>query len=455
MHRVQQIPTGTIKHNPRNARTHSKKQVAGIADSIKIFGFVNPVLVDDNGTLIAGHGRLEAAKILGMEAIPAIQLVGLTEAQKRALMLADNKLAEGARWDRKQLALELPELTELLIQEDLDISLTGFEAVEIDQLVSDFEEDASDPADELNPAWNRGGAVSKAGDVWFLGDHRLLCGDARNLGDLRRLMNKRHAAAAFLDPPYNVAVKRVVGRGRTKHAEFAMASGEMTSAEFIAFLRAVLAGAAAVSRDGAVHYVCIDWRHLRELLEAGRLTYDDMLNLVVWAKSNAGQGSFYRSQHEMIAVFRVGGTQHLNNVELGRHGRNRSNVWHYAGVNTFRAGRMDELRIHPTVKPVALVADALKDCTRLGDAVLDTFCGSGTTIMAAERVGRHAYGLEVEPTYVDAAIRRWQAFTGKDAVHAEVGRSFDAIAADQGRDAAADHRESPSGRRLKRAARHG
>ena len=230
---------------------------------------------------------------------------------------------------------------------------------------------------------------------------------------------------AFLDPPYNVRVGSVVGRGRTKHAEFAMASGEMSRREFVGFLIETLGNAATHSRAGALHYVCMDWRHLGELIEAGDQTYGEMLNLAVWVKSNAGQGSFYRSQHELIGVFRVGEAPHLNNVELGRHGRSRSNVWRYAGVNSFRAGRMDELSAHPTAKPVALVADAMKDCTRRRDIVLDTFCGSGTTLMAAERVGRRAYGLELEPRYVDVTIRRWQAFTRRDAVHMETGQTFD------------------------------
>jgi DNA modification methylase len=222
----------------------------------------------------------------------------------------------------------------------------------------------------------------------------------------------------------------VVGRGRTKHSEFAMASGEMSAAEYAHFLTATLDAAASVSRDGALHYVCTDWRHIAELMAAAKSIYRDIINLAVWVKSNGGQGSFYRSQHELVGVFRVGQASHLNNVELGRHGRSRSNVWHYAGVNSFRTGRMEELRSHPSAKPVALVADAIKDCTRRGDVVLDTFSGSGSTIMAAERVGRHARALEIEPGFVDVAIRRWQAFTHRDVRHAESGLSFDEIAAE-------------------------
>jgi DNA modification methylase len=429
LHRM--VDVAEVRPNPRNSRTHSRKQVREIADSIGAFGFTVPVLMDEKGMLLAGHARLDAAKVLGLTEIPAIQLSGLSEAQKRALLLADNKLAEKAGWDRERLAIELPELRELLIEDGLDISITGFEAVEIDQIETDFEANSSDLADEVPDAPPASPPISKPGDLWRLSNHRLLCGDARAEGDLGVLMKGGLAAMAFLDPPYNVRVQSVVGRGRTKHREFAMASGEMTPAAFTAFLTTVLMQASAASKAGAVHFVCIDWRHVSELIEAGRQVYGEMLNLVVWAKSNAGQGSFYRSQHELIAVFRVGATPHLNNVELGRHGRTRSNVWHYAGANSFRAGRMEEISLHPTVKPVAMVADAIKDCTRRGDAILDTFCGSGTTILAAERIGRRAYALEVDPIYVDVAIRRWQAFTGKDAIQAENGRSFDELAAER------------------------
>jgi DNA modification methylase len=356
-----------------------------------------------------------------------IVLEGLSEAKKRALLVADNKITENAGWDRKRPCIELPELTELLVAEGLDISITGFEPVEIDQLAIDFEENTSDPADTVESEWLTASVVTRPGDIWELGEHRLACGDARNNSDIDCLMSGTRAAMAFLDPPFNVRIKSVVGRGRIKHAEFAMASGEMSASEFTAFLEEALGNAAGVSRDGAVHFVCMDWRHIRELIEAGREVYGEMLNLVVWEKTNAGQGSFYRSAHELVGVFRVGEAKHLNNVELGRHGRSRSNVWHYAGVNTFRAGRMEELSTHPTVKPAAMVSDAIKDCTKRGDIVLDTFAGSGTTILASERVGRRAYAMELEPRYADVAIRRWQAFTRRDAVLSASGQTFDEV----------------------------
>ena len=296
MHKIELVALDALKSNPRNAHTHSKKQVEQIAKSIDAFGFTVPVLIDETSTLLAGHGRFKAAELRGLEKIPAIRLHGLSAAKKRALLLADNKIAANAGWDRERLAIELPELTELLIEESLDISITGFEPVEIDQLVIDFEENSEDPADEIQTDWLSAAPVSQPGDLWHLGPHRLLCGDARRAADLDRLLADELAAMAFLDPPYNVKVRSVVGRGRTKHREFAMASGEMSRQDYVGFLIETLGNAATHSRAGALHYVCIDWRHVGELIEVGDHTYGAMLNLVVWAKSNAGQGSFYRSQ---------------------------------------------------------------------------------------------------------------------------------------------------------------
>jgi DNA modification methylase len=427
--RLQALSISQIKLDGHNSRTHSAKQIRQIANSIIAFGFTNPLLVNEDRKLIAGEGRSKAAPLLGFAKVPAIVLTGLSPARQRALAIADNKIAENAGWNRERLAIEIPELADLLETEGLDVSILGFEAVEIDQLVTDFEENAADPQDSIDSKWWQDRVVSKPGDLWALGPHRLLCGDARSAADIARLMAHCRADLAFLDPPYNLRIGGVVGRGRTKHSEFAMASGEMSSADYLRFLGITLNAAASVSRKGALHYVCTDWRHIAELMAAAKPVYGDTINIVVWVKSNAGQGSFYRSQHELIGVFRVGEAPHLNNVELGRHGRSRSNVWHYAGVNSFRAGRMEELRLHPTAKPVALVADAIKDCTRRGDVVLDIFCGAGTTLLACERIGRHARTLEIEPRFVDVAVRRWQTFTRRDAHHAESGLSFDEIAA--------------------------
>lgn len=428
-HVQRMVALDQIKPHPHNTHTHSKKQIGQIANSIRAVGFATPVLIDEYDVLLAGHGRLEAARLLGLKTIPAIVIDGLTEAKKRALLLADNRIAQSAGWDRELLAKEFEILPELLADEGLDITLTGFEPAEIDALLADFEDGDSEEAEDLGLP--TGPAISRLNDVWKLGKHRLLCGDARDPAQLKQLMGEELAQAAFLDPPYNVSVKNIGGRGTIQHAEFVMASGEMSEGAFTDFLATTLGQAAQVSQDGAVHFVCMDWRHLSELLKAGRAAYDAMLNLVVWVKTNAGQGSFYRSQHELIAVFRAGSKPHLNTVELGRHGRSRSNVWKYAGANTFRAGRMEDLRDHPTVKPLGLVADALKDCTVRDDIILDTFCGSGTTLLAAERVGRRCRGMEINPGFVDVAIRRWQAFTGKDAVHIDTGLTFEEVCRDR------------------------
>jgi DNA modification methylase len=422
---IEWLPLTALRPNPRNPRTHSKKQIKLIAASIRQFGFSNPIIVDEANTVLAGHGRLEAARLEGLTHVPIICLDHLTAVQKRAYLIADNKLAEQAGWSREVLAIELGELTELLPAENLEVSLTGFEIAEIDLLLADMAASKLEPADAL-PAVPQN-AVTEHGDVWLLGKHRLSCGDARDLNCFAPLMQGSLAAAVFCDPPYNVRVRSIGGRGKIQHSEFAFASGEMRSPQFRRFLHDTLGNGVRVSNEAAIHFVCMDWRHIGDLIDVGHEVYDTMLNLVVWNKSNAGQGSFYRSQHELIGVFRSGGRPHRNNVELGRFGRNRSNVWTYAGVNTFGKDRMKSLAAHPTVKPLALVADALLDCTARGDVVLDQFAGSGTTILAAEKIGRIAYCLEYEPRYVDVAILRWQQQTKLEATLEGDGRTFEEI----------------------------
>ena len=416
-------PVDAIKSNPRNSRTHPKKQIAQIAASMTAFGNVNPLLIDEHDVLIAGHGRLAAAKSLALPTVPTILVAGLTESQKRGLMIADNRIAANAGWDRQLLKTELSELMDI---GEIDISLVGFEIPEIDQLFSDLEQNSSDPAD--NAPVGTGPIVTRPGDIWLMGSHKIACGNSLDPAVFNQLCGTERMAAAFLDPPYNVRVSGIVGRGKKQHEEFAMGSGEMTDAEFIEFLTTTLGNAAAVSTDTAIHYVCMDWRHLSALFSAGGAVYCKMLNLIAWVKSNAGQGSFYRSQHEMIGVFRVGEGQHLNNVELGKHGRNRSNVWNYAGVNSFGKDRLTDLRSHPTVKPVAMIVDALKDCTRRNDFVLDCFAGSGSTLMACERAGRVGRLIEYEPRYVDLTVSRWQEFTKKDAINHSTGTTFNETA---------------------------
>jgi DNA modification methylase len=367
-----------------------KKQIRQIANSIEASGFIGVIIVDEADMVLAGHGRLKAAELLGMDLVPTLTIAGLSEAQKRAFVLADNKIGENAGWDRELLVKEFGELAPLLEPLNWDLTLTGFESAEIDALIVDHGTEKPDPAD-IPPAIEKV-AISRAGDIWILGRHRVHCGDARSESDLDRLMRGEQAVMVFADPPYNVRIADIQGRGRIKHPEFAFASGEMDESQFIAFLQATLGNAARVSRDDAIHYVCIDWRHVFELIAVSRMVYGDTLNFCVWAKTNPGQGSFYRLQHEFVGVFQVGQAGHQNNIQLGRYGRNRSNLWTYAGISGFGADRQDLLAQHPTVKPVALVADAIRDCTTKGDIVLDPFLGSGTAILAAEKIGRRGYG---------------------------------------------------------------
>lgn len=400
-------PLASLTPDPRNARTHSKRQIEQIVQSIAAFGFTNPVLADETGNLIAGHGRLRAAKELGLAEVPVIELAGLTEAQKKALRLADNKIALNAGWDLEILKLELADLS--LPEIDIDLSLTGFSAGEIDVVLGD----APDPDDEVIPAVPEVTRV-RPGDIWQLGEHRVACGDGRDRAFLAHLVGEDgHVDCAFLDPPYNVKINgHANAKGR--HREFAMASGEMSTDAFRTFLTDTLGACASVSRDGAVHFVCMDWRHMGDVTASVSEVYSDLLNICVWNKSNAGMGSLYRSKHEMVFVYKVGDGPHTNAVELGRHGRNRTNVWDYPSVNSMRGSRREDLALHPTVKPVAMVADAICDVTRQGESVLDIFLGSGTSLIAAERVGRAFRGLDIDPAYVEVAMRRWSEITGKE-----------------------------------------
>lgn len=409
-----------------NARTHSDKQIVQIAASIKTFGFTNPVLIDEDGGIVAGHGRVVAARLLGIDNVPTIALSHLTSAERRAYVIADNKLAELAGWDRDILKIEFQALAELDL--DFELEITGFETAELDVLLDDGAgEETPDPADEI-PAPEPGPAVTRTGDVWLLGKHKLICGDARDPATYVALMDADRARAVFTDPPYNVKINgHVCGSGAVKHREFAMAAGEMDAATFTAFLEESLGAMAAVSLDGAIHFTCMDWRHMAEIQAAGNKVYSEFKNLVIWAKTNGGMGSFYRSRHELIYVWKVGTAPHINTFGLGEHGRYRTNVWDYPGVNSFGAGQKD-LALHPTVKPVALVADAIKDVTRRGEIVLDGFGGSGTTLIAAERTGRVARLVELDPIYCDVICRRYAALTGDVPVLEATGESLDGVA---------------------------
>tara|TARA_R110001599_G_scaffold322654_1_gene533767 strand:+ start:255 stop:1574 length:1320 start_codon:yes stop_codon:yes gene_type:complete len=419
-HGVECAPIKSLKPNPRNARTHNKSQIEQIAASIQEFGFNNPVLIDENMSILAGHGRVEAAKLLGLAEVPVVRIEHLSDAQKRAYVLADNKLAEKAGWDNHLLALELGELAQLDL--GFDITLTGFEMGEIDVLIEGL---ATEPAEEpAPPAPSDGPSITQPGDIWQIGPHRLICGDSMDPDTYLRLLDDRKADLVFTDPPYNVPIDgHVSGLGKVQHREFAMATGEMSEVEFERFLATAFGHLASASKDGAIHFVCMDWRHMRETLNAGLSEYTELKNLCVWAKTNGGMGSLYRSQHELVFVFKSGTSPHTNNVNLGRNGRNRTNVWTYAGVNGFGTDRDAELAMHPTVKPVALVSDAILDCSDRGGVVLDAFAGSGTTLLAAERTGRIGYGIELDPAYCDVILRRLVA-EGLDPINEVTGIQF-------------------------------
>lgn len=411
-----------LRPRARNPRTHTKKQIQQIAASIKEFGFISPVLIDGADGIIAGHGRVEAAKLIGMGDVPTIRVDHLTPTQIRAYVLADNKLAENAGWDRALLALELQELS---VDLNFDVTVTGFETAEVDLIIRDLNESVPDQADEVPEVDRSIPAVSRRGDLWRMGDHVLLCGDALDKESYAKLLGAKKAQMAFTDPPYNVVITgNVSGLGKIKHREFAMASGEMSPEEFTKFLETVFTRLVHFSTNGSIHFICMDWRHIRELLDAAAGRYHEFKNLCVWSKTNAGMGSLYRSQHELVFVFKNGSAPHINNVELGRFGRNRSNVWNYAGLNTFGNDRDAELAMHPTVKPTALVADAILDCSRRGGIVLDAFAGSGTTLIAAEKTGRRGYGIEIDPHYVDTIVRRFDVVYGLKAVHTESKLDF-------------------------------
>lgn len=405
-----------LKPYKDNARTHSPKQIKQVAKSIEAFGFTNPILVDAHHNVIAGHARIEAAKLTKMQKVPVIRLDYLTEAQKRAYILADNKLAENAGWDMDILKQEMEFLSSLEI--DFDLTLTGFELAEIDTLMFHEKVEAEPNIPPLSIFTN-----SQPGDLWHLGPHRLLCADARAPSSYKALMAGAQARLIFTDPPYNVPIAgHVCGKGTIKHDEFKMASGEMSSDEFIVFLRSVLENLRSCSIDGSLHYICMDWRHMRELLEAGEI-YEELKNLCVWNKTNGGMGSLYRSKHELVFVYKHGSSPHINNIELGKNGRYRTNVWDYAGANTFQGTK--DLSMHPTVKPIAMIKDVILDCSHPGEIVLDVFGGSGSTLLAAEQCNRIAYIMEIDPKYVDLIIRRYQQQSGKDALHAD-GSTFKA-----------------------------
>jgi DNA modification methylase len=429
---IQYRSVGDLVLDPRNPRQHSQSQVNQIADSIREFGFVTPIVVDDTGQVVIGHGRVLAARKLGMPRVPVVEIRHLSQAQLKALRIADNRLAQHAHWDERLLGENFLELKEL--DPDFDLAVTGFSLPEIDLAIQNHDEGATvEPADETDAM--TGVPVCRPGDTWQLGDHRVHCGDATSEAAFDNVMTGERAHVVFVDPPYNVPIDgHVSGKGKIRHREFAQGSGELSREEFTHFLTRSCALLAKYSEGGAIHFVCMDWRHADELLAASRGVYSELKNIAVWVKRSAGMGSLYRSQHELVFVFKSGTERHTNNIELGRYGRNRTNVWHYDGASTQARKGNNLLELHPTAKPVQLVMDALLDCSNRGEIVLDSFLGSGTTLLAAERTGRRCRGIELDPLYIDTAIRRWQNLTGRDAVRLSDGKPFREIEAEREQD---------------------
>jgi len=420
---ISYLDVGELKCSPNNARLHPPAQIKRLAKSIRAFGFLIPVLIGSDDTLIAGHGRVEAAKQLGIDKVPTVRIEHLTKAQERAFRIADNRLTEFAEWSPDILG---EEFRFLMTVPDFDLTVTGFDTPKIDLLIQGVDRGNEEEAEVHLPI--SAIAVSKMGDLWLLGNHRLFCGDSLKEKSYFHLLGGEKAQQVVTDPPYNVSINgHVSGLGKAQHAEFLMAAGEMNSDQFKDFLRTSLSHMAEHSIDGSIHHIFMDWRHIHEMMLAGSVIYSEFKNLCVWNKDNGGMGSLYRSKHELVFVFKHGDAPHINNIELGKHGRYRTNVWDYAGQNSLHANRSDELAMHPTVKPVTMLADAILDCSHRGGIILDPFGGSGSTLLAAEKTGRKARLIELEPRYVDVTIRRWQSLTGKQALHAESGKPFDAL----------------------------
>lgn len=423
---IETIPVAQLTAHQHNPRKHSKKQIRQIADSIQTFGFKVPVLVDANSRLICGHGRVAACKLLGIDQVPAIRADDLDDSKIRAFMIADNRLTENAEWDNTLLAENFKFLSDLNL--DFELEVTGFEYGEIENLLS-LDEDGSSEEPPV-PDADSLPSITRLGDLWQLGEHRILCDNSLDHGSYKTLFTgSEKASIIFTDPPYNLSARDIGKVCEANHGDFAMGAGEMTAAEFQAFLKTVFDLLSSFSTNGSIHYICMDWRHAFELIAAGKAVYSEWKNLCVWAKNAGGMGTFYRSQHELVFVFKNGIGKHQNHFELGQHGRYRTNVWNYPSVMHLRdsdgdKGGNEALNLHPTIKPVAMIEDALRDCSRRGEIVLDPFLGSGSTLIAAEKTGRICHGIELSPRYVDVVITRWQEWTGKKAVHVETGITY-------------------------------
>lgn len=433
---IEYLAINAFRLPERKLRKHPQGQIRKIMASIERFGMNVPILIDGMNEVLAGAATIEACRKLGFDELPAVRITHLDDAEKRLFRIAHNRIAEDASWDTNELKLELQEIA--IDTPDIDLTLSGISITEVDRLIGNIDGDLSDLDQPVDPEM-LGSAVTQAGDLWRIGEHRLLCGNACKADDVVGLMEGEEARVWLTDPPYNVPISgHVSGLGKHQHREFAMAAGEMSAREFEAFLGQAIGAASDHLTEGGLFYIFMDARHLIDLQLAARDQLLETLNLCVWVKDNGGMGSFYRSQHELVLVAKRAADRepHINTIELGKNGRYRTNVWSYAGVNSFGEGRDAALAIHPTVKPVSLLADAILDCSKPGEIVLDSFGGSGSTMVAAEKTGRRARLLELDPHYCDAIIERMQRAFGLQAKHARTGQFFaelDSERTEQGR----------------------
>jgi DNA modification methylase len=419
--RIEMVPIGELRQNPLHARIHKKEKFSHLAASMRHFKNIAPLLVGRNNVIIAGYARWQAAKLNGLKEVPTIRAEHLSEQEQQAYALADNRFTELAEWDLDLLKLHFEQLS--IPNLSFDLELTGFGTAKIDQVLGSTSAQHDDADDVLPPIEDRH-AVSRPDDVWILDTHRLICGDALLPATYERLLGDTVVQMVFADVPYNCRIGGHARSRRSGHREFLMASGEMSPVQYRDFLTDALTNTRRVCANGAIVFVCMDHFHMAELLSAGIPLFGKPKNLCVWVKDNAGMGSFYRSQHELILAFKVGDGPHINNFGLGENGRYRTNVWQYPGANSAAANRAEMLAMHPTVKPCALVMDAIKDCSRRNGSILDPFAGSGTTLIACERTGRRGYAIELDPHYVDLIIHRWQNLTGQQATHAATNETF-------------------------------
>ncbi|NCT41703.1 MAG: DNA modification methylase [Alphaproteobacteria bacterium] len=427
-HQVEKLDLSNIIIDSNHPRKTNSEQVEKACKLINACGMCLPIIIDQNNKVIIGNEIFEGAKILGIDKIPCIRIETQTTAQISALRTGYYKILEDGSWDNTALKIEFSCILEAenTLEIDFGPEVTGFDIAEIDiALATDDEIVSLAPSNYIPDINNAHNAVTKHGDLWLLDSHKLYCGSALEPSSYEILLNGTHAQMIFTDPPYNVPINgNVCGKGKTKHNEFLQASGEMSDQEFQDFLEQFMNLSINNIEDGALLYCCIDWRSSYDLEVAARANKLKLKNICVWNKNNGGMGSMYRSKHEFVHVYKHGTASHINNIKLGKYGRNRTNVWDFPSVNTMKHGRMKELSMHPTVKPYSLVYEAIRDCTLRGSIVLDPFVGSGTTIIAAERAHRIAYGIELDPIYVDTAIKRWQDQTGKEAMHHQKNISF-------------------------------